>query len=90
MKQKIIYIVFLVMGMYLPAISKECVPVFKQVIVKNILPASEKRAADEEISSLPASPFSKLLLRLCTCCGQNPRFNEKIVHKQIPNFHSKL
>ena len=65
MKQKIVYIVLLAVALYLPASSKECVKVFKHAVTEKLLQVKEK-ATDEtaEINSMPASPFSGLLLKL--------------------------
>jgi hypothetical protein len=65
MKQKIIYIVFFTAAIYLPASSKECGKLFNCAVKESLLKEKEKAAAEsEEMSSLPASPFSKLLLKL--------------------------
>jgi hypothetical protein len=65
MKQKLIYTVLLIMAMYLPASSKECAKVFKQAAAENLLPVKQESSVEtEEITGLPASPFSQLLFNL--------------------------
>ena len=65
MKQKIIYIVLVVVSMHLSASPKECGTCFHRVVTKNVSVVKEKPAvATEGISSLPASPFSRSLFNL--------------------------
>ena len=65
MKQKMIYIVLLIVSMYLPASSNECSKIFQKIVPAGILQVAKKpSAAVEEINSLPVSPFSKLLINL--------------------------
>ena len=65
MKQKIIYIVLLVTGMYLPASSNECGKVVQTVLTENVPETKEKPSvAAEDVFNLPVSPFSRLLFNL--------------------------
>jgi len=67
MKQKIILLVLLAAGIYLPVSSRECGKVCISVpaVTEMPLPVNEKPAvATEEISSFPASPFSRALFSL--------------------------
>ncbi|HMC87470.1 MAG TPA: hypothetical protein VKI61_18230 [Chitinophagaceae bacterium] len=66
MKQKMIYLVFLVMAMNFPASSKECAKISKCRSVKAVLEVQKKAAAVEisEETALPASPFSAVHLNM--------------------------
>jgi len=65
MKQKVVYCVLLATAVYMPASSKECGKFCKQVTVETVLHAKNKGPVElEEISVLPASPFSRLFLNL--------------------------
>jgi len=65
MKQKIIYIVLLIVCMYFPATSRECGKVLQSVVPANALAMIKKpMASAEPDSNLPVSLFSKLLLKL--------------------------
>jgi hypothetical protein len=63
MKQKIVYTVLLVAAMYFPASSKECAKICcAGVTAKNTVQVKQAVPVEtEEISALPASPFSRLL-----------------------------
>ncbi len=61
MKQKIVYIVLLVAGLYLPASSKECAKCLKPAVPERNMPVRLKvNIVEEEVVSLPVSPFSRL------------------------------
>ena len=65
MKQKIIYIVLLIVCMYFPASSKECGKVLQTVLpVRAMELATKPASAAEQVSSLPVSLFSKLICKL--------------------------
>ena len=65
MKQKIIYIVLLIVCMYFPASSRECGKVLQTVLPAGALDLAKKSAnAAEPVSNLPVSLFSKLIVKL--------------------------
>ena len=66
MKQKLIYVVLLVACIYMPASSKECgkVCVVMEIEKKAPVVIEKPTTAAEELVSLPASPFSKVLFNL--------------------------
>jgi len=68
MKQKMVYIVLLVAGIYLPAPSKECGKVCPGVEMKQVAPAQvvqkKPAVAAEDISSIPASPLTRAAFNL--------------------------
>ena len=63
MKQKIVYIVLLVAGLYLPASSKECAKCFKPAVTAVTIQVKVK-VVEEEVVGLPVSPFSRLFFNL--------------------------
>jgi len=65
MKQKMIYIVLLMIAIQLPASSKECGKVLNCAVTESLLRAREKTSVVvEEPGVLSASPFSRLLFNL--------------------------
>lgn len=65
MKQKIIYIVLLTAGIYIPASSRECGKVITTGLNATAAVLANKPAiAEEPASNLPVSLFSKLLFKM--------------------------
>lgn len=65
MKQKVIYLVFLVMAMYFPASSKECAKISKCGSVKAVLEVQKKEKVELSAETgLPASPLSIVHLNM--------------------------
>ena len=69
MKQKMIYIVLLAAGIYMPAPSKECGKVCLGVEMKQLAPVpvlqkKKPAVAAEDISSIPASPLTRAAFNL--------------------------
>ncbi|HTL09003.1 MAG TPA: hypothetical protein VL307_12115 [Chitinophagaceae bacterium] len=65
MKQKFLYLVLLVLGMYLPASSEECSSMIKKAMPACCLRVVEKPvAAADDLPTLPLSLFSKLMIKL--------------------------
>jgi hypothetical protein len=65
MKQKLIYSIVLVVAVYLPAASKECGKICRPAVMATALQEKQKPGiGTEEITALPASPFSRLLFNL--------------------------
>jgi len=65
MKQKCIYLVLLVVGMYFPASSEECSSMIKKVVPTCCLKKLAKPVVvADDLAALPLSLFSKLMIKL--------------------------
>ncbi len=64
MKQKIIIVVLLAAAMYLPVGSKECGKSISCPQAQAKIKTEKAAEITEELSSFPASPFSRSLLNL--------------------------